>query len=597
MNNKAIAYLRCSTDMQDASIPEQKKSIDEFANKNDLTILQYFEDEGRSGRNAEERPAFMEMTRLVECSKDFRFILVYDCTRFGRFKDPQEAVYWEVCFRKQGKMVKYATDESANDNTLGGRLVKTLKHEQATQYALDLSKTSFRGHKHYAELGYHVGGMAKYGYKRLLVNESGNPVKILEYGEHKAVKTQHVKLAKGDPDEVRTIQRIFDMYVNKQLGMTTITNILNKENVPPPLRRPKAMTIGWSKSTIWSILHDPTYIGWVIYNKNAYDNLHEQDKSWGRTKPKEEWIINKTAHDAIVSEDLFKAVSSKAKISPKFYFQGLGRGQHSPYLLTGLTRCLHCGATYQGRTTAHYEKTKKIYKNSYYVCGSYVMRGKHICTSWCIPSEVLEKIAIDRLKRGNSPSRIKKVEARVKQKLGIYFNGRVDNNHDLEKELNEVLAQINNLTEAVAKGFNKDIAATKIDELIAKRDRLKAIKAECQKTSTFDPAQYTSRVTAYMKDFDETFKMAATATKKAMIKKGIFKIDIDPNAKKCYFYVFKSPAVNDEERDLIGKDLGEGNHICSVQSQLSPPTEKIGVGCSSVQFRDNPHHQPSIRIV
>ena len=91
MTNKAIAYMRASTDMQDASIPEQKKSIDEFAKKNDLYVIRYFEDEGRSGRNAEERPAFMEMKGFVENSNNFRFILVYDCTRFGRFKDPQEA--------------------------------------------------------------------------------------------------------------------------------------------------------------------------------------------------------------------------------------------------------------------------------------------------------------------------------------------------------------------------------------------------------------------------------------------------------------------------------------------------------------------------
>ena len=576
MNNKAIAYVRCSTDMQDASIPEQKKSIEEFAKKNDLVILQCFEDEGRSGRSAEDRPGFMEMKKLIENSNDFRFILVYDCTRFGRFKDPQEAVYWEVHFRKCGKLVKYATEESANDNTLGGRLVKTLKHEQATQYALDLSKTSFRGHKHYAELGFHVGGMAKYGYKRLLVDESGKPIRVLEYGEHKAVKTQHTKLIRGDPDEVKTIQRIFNMYVKENLGMTTITNILNKEGVPSPIRRPRAMSKGWSKSTIWSILHDPTYIGWIVYNKNAYDNLLEQDKEWGRTKPQEEWVINKSAHGPIVSEDLFKAVRSKARTSAAFYFQGLGRGQHSPYLLTGLIKCLNCGATYQGRTSAHYEKEKKAYKNSYYICGSYVMKGKHVCKSWCIPSEVLEKITINRLKKGNDSTRIKRVEERVKQKLEVIFNGRLGNNDDVEKELSIVLTQINNLTDAVAKGFDKDTATAKISELIAKRNRLKAMKTECQK-APLDTSQYTKRVATYIKEFEETFDGAAIAKKKAMVKKSLYKIEVDPNAKKCYFYIFKSPIVDESERAFL------------VQGELSPPTEKIGEGClCSVQGQPSP---------
>ena len=555
MNNKAIAYLRASTDMQDASIPEQRKSIDEFAKRNNLLVLRYFEDEGRSGRNAEERPAFMEMNRLVESSNDFRFILVYDCTRFGRFKDPQEAVYWEVSFKKCGKIIKYATDESANDNTLGGRLIKTLKHEQATQYALDLSKTSFRGHKHYAELGFHVGGMAKYGYKRLLVDESGKPVKILEYGEHKALKTQHTKLTKGDPDEVKTVQRIFNMYVKENLGTPTITNILNKEGVPSPVRRPRAMSGGWSKSTIWSILHDPTYIGWIIYNKNAYDNLLEQDKLCGRTKPKEEWIINKSAHEPIVSEGLFQAVVSKARASAKFHFQGLGNGQYSPYLLTGLVRCLNCGATYQGRLAAHYENNKKIYKTSYYVCGSYVMKGKHICKSWSVPKETLERIAIERLKRGNNSARIKKIEERAKDKFEALFNGRLDNNVKAEKELSDVTMQINNLTDAVAKGFDKEVAATRIEELIAKRNRLRVMVTECQK-SPVDIGQYTNRVAAYVKEFEETFGQANIAKRKAMIKKCLLKIDVDPTAKKCYFYVFKSPIMDESERVLVPRGGG-----------------------------------------
>ena len=61
MGLKAIAYARCSTDMQEASIPEQKKFIEKYAREHNLEIIRYFEDEGRSGRNAEERPAFMEM--------------------------------------------------------------------------------------------------------------------------------------------------------------------------------------------------------------------------------------------------------------------------------------------------------------------------------------------------------------------------------------------------------------------------------------------------------------------------------------------------------------------------------------------------------
>ena len=546
MNDRAIAYLRASTDMQDASIPEQRKSIDEFAKKNDISVIKYFEDEGRSGRNAEERPAFMEMKGFVENSSGFRFILVYDCTRFGRFKDPQEAVYWEVCFKKCGKIVKYATDESANDNTLGGRLIKTLKHEQATQYALDLSKTSFRGHKHYAELGFHVGGTAKYGYKRALTDESGKVVKVLEYGEHKALKTQHVKLVKGDPDEMRTIRRIFNMYVNEELGINTITNILNKEGIPSPIRRPKAMSKGWSKSTVWSILHDPTYMGWVVYNKNAYDNLLEQDKGWGRTKPESEWIINKTAHEPIISEDLFKAVSVRLKAaSRKFSFKGNG-GRNGPYLLAGLIRCRSCDATYQGRRTAHYEG-KKTYKTRYYVCGSYVMRGTEVCKSYCVDADALEGFVIDRMRRITSnPHDIDTMEQDLKKRLEALLGGGVSIVDDVARELNDVNVQINNLIEGMAKVRDTGVIAEKINELSAKRDRLASIKSEQPSIAPVEIGRYANRVKQFMGRFNEKFEEMPVTVKKEMFKECLGNIMVDSKDEKCYFRFKKAEAMAEE---------------------------------------------------
>ncbi|MBL7072691.1 MAG: recombinase family protein [Candidatus Omnitrophica bacterium] len=72
MNNKAIAYCRCSTDMQEMSIPDQKKSFVEYADKNSLSVIHWFEDEGKSGRYAEERPSLMRMIDYVKTHDDFK---------------------------------------------------------------------------------------------------------------------------------------------------------------------------------------------------------------------------------------------------------------------------------------------------------------------------------------------------------------------------------------------------------------------------------------------------------------------------------------------------------------------------------------------
>lgn len=253
---RAIAYCRCSTNMQEASIPEQKKAIAEYALKNGLEIIRWFEDEDKSGRNAEERPAFMAMIDYVHnSSNNFKYILVYDVSRWGRFENDKEAIYWEVECEKHGKVVKYTAENYINDNSAGATITKMVKNLEASEYSRKLSKVSFRGHRHYAELGYQVGGSAKYGYKRLLVDGGGNAVKILEDREHKALKTQHVKLVKGDPEEVATAQRIYDLYGNRCYGVAKIVDILNRENIPSPRKKPQALTKGWSKSTVWNILN------------------------------------------------------------------------------------------------------------------------------------------------------------------------------------------------------------------------------------------------------------------------------------------------------------------------------------------------------
>jgi len=539
------------------SVRDQQKAIDAYAQKNGLEILRYFIDEGRSGRSAEDRPSFMQMISHVKDSDEFKYILCYDNSRWGRFEDDEEGAMWRVTCRKYGKIPVYI-GEASNDS-----LVRFVKDREASEYSKNLSKVSYRGHRTYASMGCHVGGQAKFGFKRLLVDESGKPVKVLEHGEHKALKTQHTRLVVGDPLEVETVRKIYDLYVNKGYGTTTITNILNKEGVPPPKRRPVAMSRGWSKSTVWYILHDPTYCGHIIYNKKVYKNMHEGDKGWGKRKPESEWVVCKNAHEAIISEELFNAVKSKPH-NPNFTYKGKGRGQYSPYLLTGLIRCRNCNGQYQGRRSAHYSD-KKDYETFYYVCGSYVMRGKHICQSWSIPKDVLERFAVDRIKRVvSNPADITKMKDKLKARLEAFLTVPDKGIEDVEKELNEVSTKIDNLVDAVSNGFDRGIATAKINELKARRDSLTKMKAERQPITPVNVSQYVNRVETYMKDYNRTFERATITKKKDMIRSCLGKIEVDPNGEKVYYYFRKSPVI---DNDLVGNN----NNVFSGHIKPSPP--------------------------
>ena len=99
---KAVLYIRMSTDHQKYSPDNQKAFLLEYANKNGLTVVGEFIDEGISGVVTQKRYQFLKLIDLVRSGKaDFGHILVYDASRWGRFIDPQESSYYQYLCQQQ----------------------------------------------------------------------------------------------------------------------------------------------------------------------------------------------------------------------------------------------------------------------------------------------------------------------------------------------------------------------------------------------------------------------------------------------------------------------------------------------------------------
>jgi len=524
--------------MQEASIPEQEKAIEDYARKNSLTIIEWFEDDGKSGRSAEKREDFMALMEYVKTRNDFKYVLCYDVSRWGRFENRKEGVYWEVVCEKAGKKVKYCTEGYVNDDSIGSYITKVVKDSEASEYSSKLSKTSFRGHRHYAEMGYWVGGGKKYGYARLLMDEFGNPVKVLNDGEHKATKMQRVKLVKGDPEEVKIVQRIYSMYINDNYGIRKICNVLNDEGIPSPKNK------GWSKSTVWKILHDETYIGWVVWNRHVNDNLHEKDNGWVKYKPEAEWVIHKDAHEPIISKELFDAVRAKTRQAYKggsYRLKINGNGYHTPYLLSGIMKCIECNRNYQGRIATH-KAEKKTYQTRYYICGTYAMKDN--CKKLNVPKDVAEDCALKFImKRLNDPIWLKAIREKLETKARAIKTESSQDVENIDTEFKDVQVQIDNLTNAVAKGYDADIASNRIRDLKAKRDRLLDMRAESDRKVTADIGTVGSidKIMASLRSFKKEFEQAEIPARKVLLSRFIHEIRVDPAAKKCYYYMKRIP--------------------------------------------------------
>ena len=84
---KCYIYTRVSTAMQvdGFSLDAQRDRLRAYAKAQGMVIVGEYSDEGKSGKNVEGRPEFLQMLDDIENGKDgVSFVLVFKLSRFGR---------------------------------------------------------------------------------------------------------------------------------------------------------------------------------------------------------------------------------------------------------------------------------------------------------------------------------------------------------------------------------------------------------------------------------------------------------------------------------------------------------------------------------
>lgn len=123
-SNKAVAYLRVSDDSQieGESLGVQKQRIEAYAQQNDIEIVEWFKDEGKSGKDVHHRPGFKEM--LLYCMKNkgkIGYAIFYKLQRASRdsltYNTDVKAVFI-AC----GVAIRSATEHI--DDTPSGRFIE-----------------------------------------------------------------------------------------------------------------------------------------------------------------------------------------------------------------------------------------------------------------------------------------------------------------------------------------------------------------------------------------------------------------------------------------------------------------------------------------
>ena len=291
----AAQYLRMSTDHQQYSLDNQADAIAHYAARQGFQIVKTYSDAAKSGLRLKNRPGLKQLLRdVVEGQSDFRAVLVYDVSRWGRFQDMDEAAHYEYLCKSSGVPIHYCAEMFTNDDSVSGLILKAVRRTMAGEYSRELSAKVRTGQFRLANLGYKLGGTAVYGLRRQLLDVHGRPKQLLAYGERKSLANEHVTLVPGPSEEVWVVRKIYDYFTEEHRSPNWIAARLNRQRIP------FFQGTQWKAGTIRNILQDPRYIGMQV---------------WGRTTaylagpvkrlPVKQWAICPNAFEPIIPLGLF----------------------------------------------------------------------------------------------------------------------------------------------------------------------------------------------------------------------------------------------------------------------------------------------------
>jgi DNA invertase Pin-like site-specific DNA recombinase len=173
---RAAQYLRMSTEQQKYSTQNQSEANQAYAALRGIAIVRTYADEGKSGLTVDRRNGLKRLIADVQSGHtDFEAVLVYDVSRWGRFRDPDEAAYYEYICKQAGIKVHYCAEEFGNDGSLFGAIAKNIKRSMAGEYSRELSVKVFAGQDRLVKLGFSQGAAPGYALRRMLVGENGAP--------------------------------------------------------------------------------------------------------------------------------------------------------------------------------------------------------------------------------------------------------------------------------------------------------------------------------------------------------------------------------------------------------------------------------------
>lgn len=319
---KVALYIRLSREdgdnMESESIKNQRDLLQIFLDKTKekLCYVDEYVDDGFTGSNF-DRPAWQRLLTDIE-NKKINAIITKDLSRMGRDYISM-GQYIERIFPEQGIRYIAINDDIDTLYETPGLEFLQFKLMFNDYYLKDTSKKIRKIVKAKKEKGQFLGWKAVYGYIK-------DPK-----DKHKLIIDENVS---------HIVKRMFNLVIEGK-SPRQIANIFSLEKIPTPsvyakLNRGLKSTAYqlWCPRTIEEILTNETYIGNLTQGRRK--KLNYKSKKEIRT-PKEDWIIIKNTHEAIIDKDVFLTVQDLLKKNRN------KKNIKNIQLLSGFMFCKECG--------------------------------------------------------------------------------------------------------------------------------------------------------------------------------------------------------------------------------------------------------------
>lgn len=406
----------------DESIDAQIRAIEEYADKNDIKIVNKFIDRAKSA-TSDKRPAFQEMIKYCEADNTgISMVIVHKLDRFSR--DKYDLAMYKQKLKVKGIRVVSVLENL--DNSPESLILESVIEGMAQYYSANLAREVAKGQKENALKALHNGGDAPLGYdvafdKTYLVNE----------------------------EEAQAVKIIFDMYVNGY----SYSNIIDKLN---DLGYKTKRGNKFGKNSLHGILSNEKYTGVYVFNKTQRKGVNGK-RNGHKQKSDDEIIKVEGGMPQIIDREVFlqaQEMMQKRKKAP---------GSHKAttlYLLTGLIRCGECGHAMQGN------RRKDKYGNDYisYRCGC--RKQKRDCKNKEIKRDYLEEFVLTELeKHVLNDEAIPVLSKALNERLKTKSNDNHEMLTNLRNKLEKVNKEIENILNAIMSGIVNNVLKNKLDEL------------------------------------------------------------------------------------------------------------------------------------